>query len=91
MTIKILLNIISKEEIENIIQYYNTIKPYNFGNLDTVLCKEGGFQILPNTITINNDFISKFIKNNNKVYINNNDSIRIYDKVWQKHLPSQLT
>jgi len=65
MTIKVLLNSISKEEIENIIQYYNTIKPNHFGKLNTVLCKEGGFQILPNTI-VNNDFTNKFMNSNNK-------------------------
>jgi len=48
MTIKTVLNFISKEEIENICNYYNIIKPSFWGSLNTVLCKEGGFQIIPN-------------------------------------------
>lgn len=66
MTIKLILNNISKEEIENIIEYYNTIKPPNFGKLDTFVCKEGGFQIKPNLVTNNNLFIGNFLEENKK-------------------------
>jgi hypothetical protein len=66
MTIKTVLNTISEQEIENIIDYYNNIKPPKFGLLDIVLCKEGGFQIINNAITNNNKFIGYFIKENDK-------------------------
>jgi len=66
MTIKTILNTISKEEIENICNYYNTIKPPFLGSLDAVLCKEGGFQIIPNTAINNSRFIGKFLQENDK-------------------------
>jgi len=66
MTIKTVLNFISKEEIENICNYYNIIKPPFWGSLNTVLCKEGGFQIIPNKTINNNQFMGKYLQENSK-------------------------
>ena len=49
MTIKIAIpsTSIKEVEIEDILFHYNTMKPSNFGNLEKLICREGGFKITP--------------------------------------------
>ena len=67
MTIKIAIpsTSIKEVEIEDILFHYNTMKPSNFGNLERLICREGGFRIVPleaNTVPElhKNPFINQF-------------------------------
>ena len=50
MTIKIAIpsTSIKEAEIEDILFHYNAMKPSNFGNLERLICREGGFKTIPN-------------------------------------------
>jgi hypothetical protein len=49
MTIKTAISSISisESDIEDIIFHFNTMKPSNFGILEKLICREGGFKIVP--------------------------------------------
>jgi len=38
---------ISEAEIEDILFHYNTMKPIKFGTLEKLICREGGYRIIP--------------------------------------------
>ena len=65
MTIKIALPSISHKEIDDIIFHYNAMKPNDFGLLENLICREGGFKIAPQeTKTVpqkhNNPFMNQY-------------------------------
>ena len=47
MTIKTTVSFISDSELEDILFHYNAMKPVNFGVLEKLKCREGGFKIIP--------------------------------------------
>jgi len=69
MTIKVTLNVINKEDIEKILQYYNELKTNNDEYLDIIICKEGGFQLLPNNQNKLIKYKSKQLRWNNKYLV----------------------
>lgn len=69
MTIKVTLNLINKEDIEKILYYYNELKTNNDEYLDTIICKEGGFQLLPYNKNNLFKYNSKQLRWNNKYLV----------------------
>ena len=51
MTIKIAVPSVSQKEIDDIIFHYNAMKPPDFGLLENLICREGGFKIAPKEAT----------------------------------------
>ncbi len=65
MTIKIAVPSITQKEIDDIIFHYNAMKPPDFGLLENLICREGGFKIAPKEAAMalpqhNNPFMNQY-------------------------------
>ena len=69
MTIKVTLNLINKDDNEKILQYYNELKTNNDEYLDIIICKEGGFQLVPYNQNKSVKYNSKQLRWNNNYLV----------------------